>query len=194
MKQRPLLCVGLFWALALGVFTGSPALAQAPVRIAAGNLAGIVRDSAGIPQLGATVELLSETAGLASARQFLTNTQGAFQGDKIAPGFYTVRVTLAGFLPSLEKHVQISANITTTLRIQLESMFASLEEMRRPPVNNPVESDDWKWVLRSAPGLRPVLQWTDDQESGSTSVVVMEGAPSRQRGARRAKAMSSRGW
>src|SRR5271165_377321 len=139
-----------------------PATAQTSPKPSSGTLSGVVRDSAGIPQLGASVEIFSEAPGVLAARQFLTNTQGFFLGDKLTPGFYTVRVTLAGFLPTLEKHVRITANLTTVVRIQLESMFASLEEMRRPPTSGSAEADDWKWALRSASGLRPVLQWEDD--------------------------------
>jgi hypothetical protein len=182
VKRGPLLCVGIYFATVLSVFCGAgPASAQVNSKAKAGNISGQVRDVSGTPQLGATVEVLSETPGLNVTEHFLTNTQGFFQGDKLAPGFYTVRVTLAGFLPSLEKHVRISANLTTMVRIELESMFASLEQMRRPPTNASVEADDWKWALRSASGLRPVLQWNDD-DSNITSSVVMENAVARPRG------------
>ncbi len=183
MKHHPLVSFGLWTVTLLMVCAPQQAAAQtaqSSPRNISGSLAGFVRDSSGVPQLGATVELLSENLGLISARQFLTNTQGAFQGEQIPPGFYTVRVTLAGFLPTLEKHVRVSANITTTVRIQLESMFASLEQMRRPPTNASVEADDWKWVLRSSPGLRPVLQWDESPQVGS--MVVVEGGPPRPRG------------
>ena len=108
--------------------------------------------------MGAAVEVISESTGTRSL-SFLTNTRGVFQGSQLAPGLYTVRVTLAGFLPTLRQHVRISADVTTIVRIQLESMLASLEQLRRQPSATTVESDDWKWVLRSAADARPVLQW-----------------------------------
>lgn len=174
MKHGPLLCFGLLLASAMGVSWGAfPATAQTSAKPSSGTVSGVVRDTTGIPQLGATVEMFSEAPGVLAARQFLTNTQGIFKGDKLVPGFYTVRVTLAGFLPSLEKHIRISSNLTTVVRVQLESMFASVEQLRRPPTNGGAEPDDWKWVLRSAPGLRPVLQWTEDSAL-SASTMVME--------------------
>jgi hypothetical protein len=112
--------------------------------------------------MGATVELVPEAAGIAARLGFLTNTQGVFRGDRLAPGLYTVRVTLAGFLPTLQQHVRVSSHLTTVVRIELESMFASLDQLRRQPAAVTVENDDWKWVLRSASVARPVLQWTDD--------------------------------
>jgi hypothetical protein len=110
--------------------------------------------------MGAIVEVIPEANGNGSV-SFLTNTQGVFRGDQLVPGFYSVRVTLAGFLPSLEQHVRITAHLTTIVRIRLESMFASLEELRHQPSVATVESDDWKWVLRSAAATRPVLQWKE---------------------------------
>src|SRR5260370_17245564 len=138
-------------------FAANPAAAQAkPVP---GKLAGVVRDAAGTPQLGASVELISEAVGVAAPHAFLTDTQGMFRGDQLAPGFYTVRVTLAGFLPTLEKHIRVTSNVTTVVRIELESMFASLDQLRRMPSASTPESDDWKCVFRSASPLRPALQW-----------------------------------
>jgi len=178
VKHGRLLCFGVLMASALGVTCGTqPAAAQSSSKSSSslGKLSGLVHDSSGIPQLGATVAILSEAPGVSATYQFLTNTRGAFTGEKLAPGSYTVRVTLAGYLPFLEKHVQISPNLTTTVRIQLESMFASIDQLRRPPAASAAEPDDWKWVLRSAPGLRPVLQWNDPDSSASiTSSIVVE--------------------
>ena len=176
MKRGTLLSFGVLLGSALGVTCGAPSLlAQSGKQTVAspGKLSGQVRDSGGVPQLGATVVILPETPGGDAACQFLTNTEGIFRGEKLAPGSYTVRVTLAGFLPFLEKHIQISPNLTTTVRIQLESMFASIEQLRRPPAASAAEADDWKWVLRSAPGLRPVLHW-DDPAGSITSSIVLE--------------------
>lgn len=177
MKHSALLCLGVFLASAVGVTCGAAqAAAQNPGSTAPrlGKVSGLVRDSGGIPQLGASVVVIPEAPGVASSYEFLTNTQGSFSGEKLIPGAYTVRVTLAGFLPYLQKHVQISPSLTTTVRIQLESLFASIEQLRRPPLAGNAEPDDWKWVLRSAPGLRPVLQWDESDAPGSimSSVIV----------------------
>jgi len=179
VKHGTLLCFGVFLASTMGVTSGAPQLAAQNNNKASaanvGKLSGLVRDAGGIPQLGATVDLTPETPGLSGSYQFLTNTQGIFTGEKLAPGPYTVSATLAGYLPFLRKHVQVSANLTTSVRIQLESMFASIEQLRRPPMAASVDPDDWKWVLRSAPGLRPILQWDDSDVAGTiASSVVIE--------------------
>ena len=135
---------------------------------ASGKLTGVVRDSAGTPQMGATVDVVPEIVGAAARFGFLTNTQGIFRGDRLPPGLYTVRVTLAGFLPTLQQHVRISSHLTTVVRVELESVFASLDQLRRQPAAVPIENDDWKWVLRSASVTRPVLEWADDEDSSVT--------------------------
>jgi hypothetical protein len=137
----------------------------------------VVLDASGTPQMGASVELLAEASAVSTGRDFLTNTQGVFRGEKLSPGLYTVRVTLAGFLPTLEKHIRIVPNMTTVVRVELESMFASLDQLRRQPVNIPVEGDDWKWVLRSASATRPVLEWMGDGQIVSVDASMDRGRP-----------------
>ena len=171
MKQERLRILGaLILTAMVSSFGAEHAAAQAkPVP---GKLAGVVRDSSGTPQLGASVELIPEAPGMTISRGFLTDTEGVFGGDKLAPGFYALRVTLAGFLPTLEKHIRISPNLTTVVRVELESMFASLDQLRRAPSNSSTQGDDWKWVLRSASAVRPVLEWMDGDIMGTSTVTV----------------------
>jgi Carboxypeptidase regulatory-like domain len=164
----------LVLAVTFSFLGANPAVAQ--LSSVQGILSGVVRDTTGTPQLGASVQVIPESGASAAAIGYLTNTQGVFRGEKLAPGFYTVRVTLAGFLPTLEKHVRISANLTTIVRIQLESMFASLEQLRRAPSAAAGEADDWKWVLRSASSVRPVLQWVEEDPI-SAAAVSSDSAP-----------------
>ncbi|HUE54185.1 MAG TPA: carboxypeptidase-like regulatory domain-containing protein [Candidatus Udaeobacter sp.] len=176
MKQARLRSSGaLILTVMLSSFAANPAAAQA--KRAPGKIAGVVSDAAGIPQLGASVELISEAAGLPATLGFVTNTQGVFHGEKLAPGFYTARVTLAGFLPTLEKHIRVTSNLTTVVRIELASMFASLDQLRRTPSNSAVESDDWKWVLRSASATRPVLEWMEAGGSSAPTLTMEAGSP-----------------
>ena len=160
MNQGQLRTLGAL-VLAASFLTLGANEAVAQLKSAPGKLTGVVRDSSGTAEMGASVEVLPEGVSSATAINLHTNTQGMFRTDRLAPGFYTVRVTLAGFLPRLQKHVQVAANLTTLVRIQLQSMFASLEQLRRTPSTASSEADDWKWVLRSGIAMRPVLQWMD---------------------------------
>ena len=170
MKQERLRTWGAL-ILTLTCFSSGANTSLAQGKAAAGKLSGVVRDSTGTPQMGASVEIVPEIAAKAAASLgLLTNTQGIFHDERLAPGLYTVRVTLAGFLPTVQQHVRISAHLTTIVRVELESMFASLDQLRRQPSTSSVESDDWKWVLRSASVTRPVLQWVDDGSTTATNV------------------------
>ncbi len=175
MQQGPLRLLGTLVMVAASVSMGSPA-ATAQAKLAPGKLAGVVRDLTGTPQMGASVEVFPETPGVTSSLDYLTNTLGIFRGEKLSPGLYTIRVTLAGFLPTLQQHVRINPNLTTMVRIEMESMFASLEQLRRQPNSSKSDVDDWKWVLRSAAGTRPVLQW--DENAALTANEANGGGPS----------------
>lgn len=181
MKHRSLRQTGALLLAAAGMLSLAANPAGAQTRTGAksgpGKLAGVVLDASGTPQMGASVELLAEASAVTVGRDFLTNTQGVFRGEKLSPGLYTVRVTLAGFLPTLEKHIRIVPNVTTVVRVELESMFASLDQLRRQPVNIPVEGDDWKWVLRSASATRPVLEWMGDGQIASVDASRDRGRP-----------------
>lgn len=164
----------LLWTAAAVSFLGAPAVAEPKAGF--GKITGVVRDAAGTPQLGASVEIHREGAAAEPSQGFLTNTLGLFRGEELAPGLYTIRVTLAGFLPTLQQHVRVTANLTTLIRIELESMFASLDRLRRQPVAS-ADADDWKWVLRSAATMRPVLQWIGDDADASSYLAADRGFP-----------------
>src|ERR1019366_3821249 len=125
-----------------------------------GTLSGVVLDPSGTPQMGATVWLISEDAGGRTVSQLLSNQHGVFFSDHLKPGKYSVRVSLAGFLPAMERHIRVAANLTTLLRVQVDSLFASLDTLRRKS-DLPAEPDDWEWVLRSSAATRTILQWRD---------------------------------
>lgn len=125
-----------------------------------GTISGVVLDPSGTPQMGASVWLISEDAGGRIVARILSNQHGAFFTDHLKPGQYDVRVSVVGFLPAMERHVAVMSNLTTLLRLQVDTVFSSLDTLRRKP-DAPSEQDDWKWVLRSSAATRTVLQWDD---------------------------------
>ena len=132
-------------------------LAAAP---RAGRISGVVVDPAGTPQMGATVLISSEQLLAAPPVQLLTNDRGRFSIAALPTGLYSIKVTLAGFLPALESHIQIDDQHAALLQIVLGSVFTSFEKLRRP-AGQQVASDDWSWVLRTSAATRAVLRWQD---------------------------------
>lgn len=127
-----------------------------------GSISGIVLDPVGTPQLGATVLISPEKLFLTSPAKILTNDHGRFSTDSLPAGAYSIKVTLAGFMPAMAQHVHVDAQRTTLLQITLGSVFSSFEKLRRQSEQQS-SSDDWTWVLRTSAATRSSLQWQDVQ-------------------------------
>jgi hypothetical protein len=138
-----------------------------------GTISGVVLDPSGTPQMGASVWLISEDAGGRIVAQILSNQHGTFFTDRLKPGQYAVRVSVAGFLPAMERHVAVMSNLTTLLRVQVETVFSSLDTLRRKS-DAPSEQDDWKWVLRSSTATRTILQWDDSGNEVASNTLGAE--------------------
>src|SRR3984957_12072061 len=150
------ICRTLGWVMMVGlVFAASAAAKQG-----FGTISGVVLDPSGTPQMSASVWLISEDADGRIVAQILSNQHGAFFTDHLKPGAYAVRVSVTGFLPAMERHVTVMSNLTPLLRVQGETVFSSLDTLRRKSDAH-TEQDDWKWVLRSSAATRTILQWDD---------------------------------
>ena len=153
MSLRAIRCLSLAGLVCLSALS----VAAAPE---AGKIAGVVVDPAGTPQMGATVVVSPEQLLSASPIQLLTNDHGRFSTAALPAGLYSIKVTLAGFLPAMEQHIQVDGEHATLLQIVLGSVFSSFEKLRRPS-DQQVAADDWTWVLRTAAANRSVLRWQD---------------------------------
>lgn len=169
MKLNVFRTIGLLILAGLAV---SPANAAGP---RAGRIAGVVVDPQGTPQMGATVFVVSEQSPNLAPVQLLTNARGIFSTDSLDSGFYSIRATLAGYLPALAEHVHVIDERVTKLQIELGSVFSSLGKFRRPP-NQDTPPDEWTWVLRTSAATRPILRWDEDD-------VLISGQPSGPSGA-----------
>ena len=133
-----------------------------------GRISGVVLDSAGTPQMGATVLLTPESELDGSTVKLLTDDRGRFASTALPVGIYTIQVTLAGFFPAIERDIKVNAAHPTVLQIMLGTVFSSLEKLRRPSGES-VSADDWAWVLRSAEDTRTVLRWQDVPLGGNAN-------------------------
>jgi Carboxypeptidase regulatory-like domain len=127
----------------------------------AARIAGVVVDPAGTPQMGATVVVSSdELFDPSSTIRLLTNDRGRFSTSVLPVGMYSITVTLAGFLPAVEQHIEVDSDHAALLQIVLGSVLSSFEKLRRP-ADEQVAADDWTWVLRTSAATRAVLRWQD---------------------------------
>jgi hypothetical protein len=92
--------------------------------------------------------------------ELLTNDRGRFSTAALPSGIYSIKVTLAGFLPVVEPDIQVNDQHTTLLEIVLGTVFTSFDKLRRAP-DQQISSDEWSWVLRTSAATRPVLRWQD---------------------------------
>jgi hypothetical protein len=169
--MRTMARVGPIMAL-LGVALATPvtSFAISPL-IRSGALAGTVRDLVGIPQMGASVYLYDHREKL--CEKVLTDSFGNFVFKGLNPDLYSVRITLATFLPALRNRIQIAPGTQNNLEVSLSTLFSSIQLV--PPTAgtaNNMMLDDWKWILRTS-ARRPVLRILPDptnrqQQQGSS--------------------------
>jgi hypothetical protein len=135
-----------------------------------GMISGVVVDTGGTPQMGASVLISSEELLGVSQVRLLTNDRGAFSSAVLPAGLYSLTVTLGGFLPTIESHLEVNESHATLVQIVLGSVFSSLDQLRGQAPQRGA-SDDWVWVLRSSAGNRAVLRWDDTRIPGLSGAV-----------------------
>ena len=92
------------------------AVASLPLRAALpGSVSGVVRDSSGVPQIGAVVQLLRPDMSVIAA--VYTGSKGDFTFEDILPGKYAVKAMGPSFLPSLRENVRVRTNTMVNLTL-----------------------------------------------------------------------------
>ena len=134
---------------------------------APGSVSGVVRDSAGVPQIGAQVQLLRPDLSVVVI--VYTNGQGHFSIASVYPGRYSVKAIGTSFLPSMREGVRVRTN--TVVNLTLNTLYEVMQWLPADPRGRNSQQDDWKWTLRSAAN-RPLLRWLED----GPLVVVSDGS------------------
>ena len=131
------------------------------------SVSGMVRDSAGVPQMGAEVQLLA--ADLSVVASVYTNDKGKFTIASVIPGNYSLKAMGAYFLPSLREGVRVRR--ATIVNLTLNTLYEAMQWLPAKPGDGRSQTDDWAWTLKSAAN-RPLLRWLED----GPLVVVSDGA------------------
>ncbi|MFZ0303788.1 MAG: carboxypeptidase-like regulatory domain-containing protein [Terracidiphilus sp.] len=129
-------------------------------------VSGTVRDSAGVPQMGAEVQLLSTDLGVVAS--VYTNNKGQFLIASVVPGSYSLKAMGAYFLPSLRENIRIRK--ATVVNLTLNTLYEVMQWLPAKPRSGRSPVDDWAWTLKSAAN-RPLLRWLED----GPLVVVSDG-------------------
>ena len=134
---------------------------------AAGSVSGRVRDSAGVAQIGAMVQLLRPDMSVIAS--VYTDSSGRFVLPSVAPGHYAVKAMGTSFLPSLRENLRVHAS--TVVNLTLNTLYEVMQWLPAEPRAADAQKDDWAWTLRSTAN-RPLLRWLED----GPLVVVSEGS------------------
>jgi hypothetical protein len=116
-----------------------------------------VRDSAGVPQIGATVQLLRSDLSVVAA--VYTSSKGTYTFSNVLPGHYAVKAMGTSYLPSLRENVRVRTN--TVVNLTLNTLYEVMQWLPAQPRAATASKDDWAWTLRSAAN-RPLLRWLED--------------------------------
>ena len=92
-------------------------------------VSGTVRDSAGVPQMGAEVQLLSTDLGVVAS--VYTNNKGQFLIASVVPGSYSLKAMGAYFLPSLRENIRIRK--ATVVNLTLNTLYEVMQWLPAKP-------------------------------------------------------------
>lgn len=144
------------------------ALGSIPACAAPATVSGIVRDSAGVPQIGAQVQLLRPDLRVVTT--VFTNSEGRFTISSILPGHYALKATNTSFLPSLRENLHLYSG-RTLINLTLNTLYEVVQWLPAEPRTKTTPNDDWDWTLRSSAN-RPLLRWLEN----GPLVVVSDGS------------------
>jgi hypothetical protein len=166
---------------ALGSLSSTEAAWAAPngQAVTIASLGGTVRDSAGTPQIGVSVELLRADSTVI-ARVF-TDHKGVYSFAAVFPGQYALKAVGVSYIPALKQNLRVRAN--TIVNLTLNTLYDLMQWTPQPQRVRANSEEDWAWTLRSA-SRRPLLRYLDDGEP----VLIWDGAqetsPAEQKNAR----------
>ncbi|HUI56074.1 MAG TPA: TonB-dependent receptor [Bryobacteraceae bacterium] len=159
--------------------------AAVPLKVS-GSITGVVRNSVGVPQMGAAVLLYNRQER--SVGKVLSDSNGQFKFLSLIPDVYSIKVSLAAFFPAVKKDIVVQPGMQSVLAVNLSSLFSTIQLAYPPIENGSLVTDDWKWVLRTANSTRPVMRFAGDPLTPAPDKTVHAAAFSDTRGILRVSA------
>ena len=145
----------------LGCLVAAPRVCHAaqPLKLS-GAITGLVTNSLGVPQMGAVVVLYNRQDR--AYERAITDERGEFKFLGLFPDSYSLRISLASFVPAMKRNILVQPGMRSVLAVNLSTLFSSIQFAYPPVENGSFMTDDWKWILRSASATRPVLRFTGE--------------------------------
>jgi hypothetical protein len=157
----------------VSVLAGGPTLA--------GQLGGLVTDPGGKPQAGAVVMLLNRQDRV--LQRSATDIGGTFSFDDLLPDLYSIRVSLAAYVPAMRDRVMVKPGMRSLLEVSLSRVFSTVQFISTVPTPGGLMNDDWKWTLRANASMRPILRMFPALGTPSSSVLNSQPTDSNARSA-----------
>jgi hypothetical protein len=133
--------------------TGARASAQAD------TLSGVVRDTRGVPQAGAGVELLKPDFSVVC--EVFTDEHGRYRIEALLPGIYELKASNAMFLPTLREDLHVMGGSKLVVNLTLDTLYEAFRWLPAKPRTADEPKDDWTWTLRLSAN-RPLLRLLED--------------------------------
>lgn len=160
MSFRTHISVSSVMAGMVCLLAGGPVSAATSVRLS-GAISGLVTDGAGVPQMGAAVTLFNRQERL--FEKVFTDDKGVFVFGGLLPDIYSIRVTLASFVPAIKNNILVQPGMRSMLNVSMATLFSSIH-LAYPSEHPAFMSEDWKWSLRTANETRPVMRLLPELE------------------------------
>lgn len=125
------------------------------------GVSGVVRDSAGRPQIGTLVELLNAQYDVVA--QTFTDDRGRYALPRLNAGRYQLKATNTLFLPAIRPDLHLFANSRVIVNLTLSTVYQALQLLPAEPRTRNSAADDWSWTLRLSAN-RPLLRVVDPEK------------------------------
>ena len=87
-----------------------------------GIISGFVFNASGTPQMGAAVSLFNKQDKL--FLKVLTDDRGSFQFPGLLPEVYSIKVTMATFVPAIRKNILVQPGMRSVLNVNMNTLFS----------------------------------------------------------------------
>ena len=130
------------------------------------SVSGVVKDTHGVPQMGALVQLLADGSDVIG-RSF-TDLHGRYLISGVRSGRYQVRATANLYVPASRYDLRVQAGKRAIADLRLVGLFDLSAWFPAETRKAEEPRDDWDWTLRSA-ASRPILRFSSNDQSPSRS-------------------------